>query len=195
YVNGMDYVTNYKIEMAWLGVDSVNIRSYKDLRILRDEMVSCDNISKKSVKEFAEQPSKFNDEWLNEIVTDIHDRVTSKGNYRRSDMHLIVKKYFEDLYGAFEGVYKALKNNGRLVIVIGDSLIAGTYIPTDLLLARMCEQIGFNVEDIEIARDRRSGQRRDFKLRESIVTLIKGEPQKKPKILNDFFQIRGDFPT
>jgi len=192
YVNGMDYVTNYKIEMAWLGINSVKIRSYKDLKKLRDEMVSCDNISKQSVRDFAEQPQKYDDDWLNRIVSDIHDRIISKGTYRRNDMHLIVKKYFEDLYETFEQVYKGLKDNGRFIIVIGDSLIAGTYIPTDLILARMGEKIGFSVEDIEVARERRSGQRRSFKLRESIVTLIKGEPLKRLRQLKSFFEGKGN---
>lgn len=193
YVNGMDYVTNYKIEMAWLGIDSVQIRSYKDLRKLRDEMVSCDNISKQTVRDFTKQAQKYDDDdWLNRIVSDIHDRIVSKGNYRRSDMHLIVKKYFEDLWETFERVYGGLRDNGRFVIVIGDSLIAGTYIPTDLILARMGEKIGFSIEEIEVARERRSGQRRKFKLRESIVTLIKGEPRKKPKLLRDFFEHKSN---
>lgn len=196
YVNGMDYVTNYKIEMAWLGTNSVKIRSYADLRRLRDEMVSCDNISKKVVRDFAKQPQKYeDDDWLNKIVSGIHDRIVSKGNYRRNDMHSIVKKYFEDLYETFERVYRGLKDNRRFVIVIGDSLIAGTYIPTDLILARMGEKIGFSVEDIEVARERRSGQRRDFKLRESIVTLVKGETHRKRKQLRDFFEDKSNIST
>lgn len=196
YVNGMDYVTNYKMEMAWLGINSVKIRSYKDLRKLRDEMVSCDNISKQVIRDFMLKPQKYNDDdWLNKIINNIQDRIVSKGNYRRNDMHGVVKKYFEDLYETFESVYKGLKDNGRFVIVIGDSLIAGTYIPTDLILARMGEKIGFGVEDIEVARERRSGQRRTFKLRESILTLVKGKPLIKTKQLSSFYEAKSNMPT
>lgn len=187
YVNGMDYVTNYKIEMAWLSQSLEKaIKSYKDLQTLRNNMVSCDNISRNTIREFSLRKHRFDDEWLDKIVEDINERVARKGNYRRDDMHLIVKKYFEDLYQTYEHVYEGLREDGRLVIVIGDSLIAGTYIPTDLILARMGEKVGFKVEDIEVARERRSGQRRRFKLRESIITLTKGIPKRKVKQLSDF---------
>ncbi len=174
YANGLDYVTNYKLEMAWLGKAS----SYEDLRKLRDQMVACDNISRTAIREFAKEESRFEDEWLSKIIEDVRLRVQKKGTFRRNDMHLVVKKYFEDLYQTFDKVYEGLDDNGRFVVVIGDSLMAGTYLPTDLILARVGKAVGFNVEDIQIARIRRSGQRRSFKLRETIVTLTKGKVRK-----------------
>jgi hypothetical protein len=60
---------------------------------------------------------------------------------------------------------------GRFVVVVGDSLLAGAYVPGDLLLARLGASEGFRIVSVEVARRRRSGQRRSFELRESIVTL------------------------
>jgi len=181
YVNGMDYVINYKIEMAWLDM----VKSYSELATLKNRMVACDNISRKVIKEFANKNMEVRDEWLLDIVKRIETKITQKGSYRRDDMHLIVQKYFEDLYPVLRNVYEGLKQGGRFVIVIGDSLIAGTYIPTDLILARLAKEIGFKIERIEIARKRRSGQRKSFVLRESVLTLIKGEAC-RPKKLDDF---------
>ncbi|MEM2294351.1 MAG: hypothetical protein QXX41_13850 [Nitrososphaerota archaeon] len=171
YVNGLDYVINYKIEMAWLEL----VGSYEDLYRIKSEMVACDNIPRKVTIKLRGKEPKYTDEWLERIVNEIEKNIKRKVNYRRDDMHLIVRKYFEDLYPIFENVYDALMKNGRFVIVIGDSLIAGVYIPTDLILAKMGIRVGFSIESIEIARERRSGQRHDFKLRESIVILKKGE--------------------
>ena len=42
YMNGLDYVMNYKIEMGWLEF----VRSQKDLKKIKDDMVVCDNVSK-----------------------------------------------------------------------------------------------------------------------------------------------------
>ncbi len=42
----------------------------------------------------------------------------------------------------------------------------------------MGKGIGFNIEEIQVARKRRSGQRRDFELRESVVVLRKGEARR-----------------
>ena len=58
-------------------------------------------------------------------------------------------------------------------MVVGDSLIADVYVPTDLLIAKMGVDLGLGIEKVEKARDRRSGQIRSYTLRESIITLIK----------------------
>lgn len=169
YVNGMDYIINYKIEMAWLDL----VKNYEDLERLKEQMVACDNIPKKVIQEFKGKKWVYHDEWLEEICDQIESRIKRKGSYRRDDMHLIVRKYFEDLYPVFERVYEGLKTGRQFIVVIGDSLIAGVYIPADLLLAKLGQEIGFTIEKIEVARERRSGQRRDFLLRESVVTLKK----------------------
>ena len=169
YVNGMDYIINYKIEMAWLGL----VRDYRDLYEFKKHMVACDNIPKKVTRSFSSTTNSYEDEWLEDIVDRIEKRIKQKGNYRRDDMHIIVRKYFDDIYQIFSKVYDSLKEGGHFVVVIGDSLIAGVYVPADLILARMGKEIGFSIESVEKARQRRSGQRRDFILRECIVTLVK----------------------
>jgi DNA modification methylase len=169
YVNGLDYVINYKIEMAWLDM----VDSYEDLSRLKDEMVACDNVSRFIIRGFSERSHVYEDEWVEEIAGRIAYRINSKEGYRRKDMHNVVRKYFDDVYHVFRNVYRGLKKGARFAVVIGDSLIAGVYIPADLILARIGRDIGFEVESVEIARSRRSGQRRSFKLRESIVILSK----------------------
>ncbi len=168
YVNGMDYVMNYKLDLAWLGF----ARSYADLRRLRSALVACDNLPRSEVDPYrstAEAP----DPWLPPILRQIAENVQRKGSYRRDDMHGVVRRYFSDLVPVLAGVYRALKPAGRFVLVIGDSLLAGTYVPGDLLVARLGVAQGFEVASVEVARTRRSGQRRSFRLRESIVTLVK----------------------
>ena len=85
----------------------------------------------------------------------------------------IVHKYFDDMYIIMKNVVSAIKKNGRFILVIGDSLIADVYVPTDLLLAKIGNELGLSIERIEKARERRSGQIRSYKLRETIVTLKK----------------------
>ena len=169
YVNGLDYVINYKIEMAWLDM----VHSYDELGQLKDEMVACDNVSRSIIRGFSERLDSYEDVWVEEIAERIANRITSKEGYRRKDMHNVVRKYFDDVYRVFRNVYEGLKTGARFIIVIGDSLIAGVYIPADLILAQMAKAIGFKIENVEIARSRRSGQRRSFKLRESVVILSK----------------------
>jgi SAM-dependent methyltransferase len=166
YVNGMDYVMNYKIDLAWLGY----ARSYADLASLRRVEVACDNLPRTETAAHL-RTDEAPDPWLDEILARIRENVLRKGTYRRDDMHGIVRRYFVDLLPVLARLRNALRPGGRLVIVLGDSLLAGTYVPGDLLLARMGARLGFAIESVDVARRRRSGQRRSFELRETVVTL------------------------
>jgi len=169
YMNGLDYVMNYKIEMGWLGF----VNGQKELKSIKDSMVVCDNVSKGLIKRFCDHPSYTNN-WLETIKDNIDRNIKRRGFYRRDDMPGIVQKYFDDLFKVMKNVTASLKSAGRFILVVGDSLIADVYIPTDLLLARIGLDLGLEIEKVEKARERRSGQIRSYRLRESIVILKKG---------------------
>jgi DNA modification methylase len=176
YVNGMDYPTNYKIDLAWLDF----VHSYDELASLRAAMVACDNIPRDTALSFSPPVEVKQDEWVRTVVNSIERNIETKGAYRRHDMGQIVTKYFGDLVPVMQNVLRALKPGGRFVVVNGDSLLAGTYIPGDMIFARLAASIGFIVEGFDIARERRSGQRRGFVLRESWTTLRKPGPLVPP---------------
>jgi hypothetical protein len=91
----------------------------------------------------------------------------------------IVHKYFDDMYKVMKIVIKSLKRNGRFILVVGDSLIADVYVPTDLILAKIGMELGLSIEKIEKARNRHSGQIRNYRLRETVVTLKKDKRESK----------------
>jgi len=169
YMNGLDYVMNYKIEMGWLEF----VQSQRDLKKIKDEMVVCDNVSKGLIRRFYESPATYSNTWIEEIKADIEKNIRRRGTYRRQDMPYIVHKYFDDMYTVMKNVVNSLRSGGRFILVVGDSLIADVYVPTDLLIAKIGSDLGLKIEKIEKARERRSGQIRSYKLRESIITLIK----------------------
>jgi hypothetical protein len=166
YVNGMDYVMNYKIDLAWLGY----ARSYADLAALRSAEVACDNLPRTETLAYRSVSGSI-DPWLDEILPRIRDNVARKRSYRRDDVHAVVRRYFSDLVPVLTNVRNGLAPGGRFVLVVGDSLLAGTYVPADLLTARLGATLGYRIVSVEVARPRRSGQRRSFVLRESVVTL------------------------
>jgi DNA modification methylase len=168
YVNGMDYVTNYKLDLAWLGYSA----SYADLTRLRRRLVACDNLPRADSATLLDI-GRASDPWLREILERIRTNVGRKATYRRDDVHAIVLRYFLDLEPVLRRIRDALKPGGRFHLVVGDSLLAGAYVPGDLLIARLGRSAGLTITSVEIARRRRSGQRRSFSLRESIVTLQK----------------------
>ena len=169
YMNGLDYVMNYKIEMGWLGF----AEGHKQLKHVKDDMVVCDNVSKGLIKKFANNGERYSNDWIENIKKNIKKNIEKRGSYRRPDMPEIVHKYFDDMFDILKNVIPAIKKNGRFILVIGDSLIADVYVPTDLLIAKIGKELGLSIEKIEKARDRRSGQIRSYKLRETIVTLKK----------------------
>jgi hypothetical protein len=166
YMNGLDYVINYKIEMGWLNfADNQN-----ELKKVKDEMVVCDNVSKGLIKNFH---AIYTNEWIEDIKRSIQKNIVIRGKYRRLDMPVIVHKYFDDMYRVFKMVVPRINSDGRFILVVGDSLIADVYVPTDLLIAQIGKDLGLTIEKIEKARNRRSGQIRSYQLRETIITLRK----------------------
>lgn len=166
YVNGMDYVNNYKLDLAWLGY----ARNYADLRRLRERMVACDNLGRAAVAPHL-GTEDVRDPWLREILEQIQLNVARKRSYRRDDAHGVVKRYFLDLKPVLAEVRRTLRPGGRFRLVVGDSLLAGAYVPGDLLTARLGREVGFRIVSVQVARRRWSGQRRNFPLRETVVTL------------------------
>jgi hypothetical protein len=133
-------------------------------------MVACDNLGRAAIRPHL-ATEDVEDMWLREILQQIRSNVGRKRSYRRDDVHGVVKRYFLDLRPVLAGVYRALRPGGRLRLVVGDSLLAGTYVPGDLLTARLGSAVGFRIASVDVARRRWSGQRRSFPLRETIVTL------------------------
>jgi len=73
YVNGMDYVMNYKLDLAWLGY----AHSYADLVALRRAMVACDNLPRGAADAFL-SVEDAPDPWLPEILVHIRANVARK---------------------------------------------------------------------------------------------------------------------
>lgn len=165
YANGMDYVTDYQLEMAWLG-----LIDKEDRTMLRDGMIAYDKTRNGILKDFFNKGEYYQEENLMKIINELES--VSK-NYWKKDIHLVLLKYFDDMYKVLKNTYDILKSEGRFILVLGDSLFNNVYVPADLLIGIMGEKIGYEFESIKIARTRYSGQNRSYKLRETIVTLKK----------------------
>ena len=96
---------------------------------------------------------------VNSIVDDALSDIPEK-IYPLSDiMANYVVKYFNDMYLHLAGMSRILKEgDSRIAYVIGNSYIKGVEVPSDLLLARILEGLGFTVEKIWHLR-KRGGKR------------------------------------
>lgn len=165
YANGIDYVTDYQLEMGWL-----DFIDKEEKAQIRDGMIAYDKTRSTLLKEFYLKNDFYQEEHLMKVINSLEE---ISSDYWKKDIHLVLLKYFDDMYKVLKNTYDILKTGSRFILVVGDSLFKNVYVPADLLIGIMGEKVGFEFESIQIARTRYSGRNRSYKLRETIVTLRK----------------------
>ncbi len=111
------------------------------------------------------------EEWL----AGLHDMpsVRSWIGYNKTD---VVEAYFEDMIKSIEEMHRILKQGGKAAVIVGNAYVNGEIINSDELLAKMAEEIGFHVEEIDVVNKRFALEKRTQKkgiLRESIIVMEK----------------------
>ncbi|NVM53060.1 MAG: hypothetical protein HWN66_05110 [Candidatus Helarchaeota archaeon] len=155
YLNGTNYIRNTKLELALLDF----IKSTLDLVKYHKKLITAGINSVKKDNKI----KKF--EFLKEIMENLTKVAYDKRIPR------MVEGYFSDIYKSLVNIDKFLISGAVGDIVVGDSNFANVHVPTDIFFARICNKIGWDVSQIEIARERRS--KNGSKLRESIIKIIK----------------------
>lgn len=167
YANSFDYTEIYKLEL-WFG-DFV--KEYEDLRELRQSSVRShlNAFSNKHLEQKLTLPE------LEKLL----DELATKELWNKN-IPKMLEMYFSQMFELLTKIYKSLKNNGFCAIVIGNSSYGGVVFPTDLLLAKFAQKIGFEVDKIEVDRFIITSSQQYFEtiesknyLRESIVCLKK----------------------
>jgi site-specific DNA-methyltransferase (adenine-specific) len=174
YANSFDYFESYKLELIFGGYvkpDEMNkartrlIRSYRLNRApeldREEELVGmlCKEIERRI-------PEK--------------EKATGVRDGRTRLVPNMLRGYFADMQKVIEEGYEALAAGGAMHIVVDQSSYLGVPVPTDTILAKIAEDVGFKVKRVTVCRTANtSGQQLKvypylrLLLRESIVTLIK----------------------
>jgi DNA modification methylase len=164
YLNGTNYFRNTKLELWFLGF----IKSEDDLKDYYRKAVAggINNVSKDTAvpRQFAAV----------EEVAKVLDQHTLDNRIPK-----LVRSYFSDMFDVFSSVWKALENDGRFIVDIGDSKFYGVHVPTDKLLINVAEKAGFKVEAIELLARRHS--RDKSPLHQVEITFKKPSNTKKPR--------------
>lgn len=165
YANCFDYCAVYKMEL-WMGGF---VKDYIDFKKLR-------NMAIRSHVNGSLNPKL---DFQYDIINWISEQVNKFKLWDNKIPHMI-KAYFDDMTKVLLTIYRLLKYNSKCAIVIGNSSYKGFLIPTDLVLSIIAENIGFKVEEINIARSLRTSSQQMNKheylkkyLRESIIILNK----------------------
>ena len=165
YANCFDYLEVYKMEV-WLG-DFVD--DYSDFSNYRDVALRSHVNSK-----FSNKIQHFN-----ENVNTISSLIGTY-NIWNKNIPSMLRGYFDDMSEMLKRLHEISNSGSLCAIVVANSGYKGVIVPTDLLLAQIGEAIGYEVENIILARDIRasSQQMKELKaqsnlMRESVILLRK----------------------
>ncbi len=156
YLNGTNYFRNTKLEL-WV-FDYLG--SPRDLRELREAAITA---GINAVQMRGGSGCEFDE------VREVVDKLAASAYDPR--IPVMAASYFRDMRLALGQIWRVLKPDCRCVLVIGDSYFADTHIPTDTLLSRIADSVGFVTEENRIVRSRKS--RGGFPLHESVLVLGK----------------------
>jgi len=150
YLNNYHYVRNTRPQLYWLDF----ITSPGEQKSLETR-----NFGKywQTVRDSPPIPLDFERENLEHTLAQLRATRTDKGAYGGPGWANYVATYFNDCYRFLSVLRRVLRRRGVGVIVIGNSIIQGAEIKTEMVLAEMATQTGFKLEGIHVLRDKRVG--------------------------------------
>ncbi len=157
YLNWVDYTKIYGLELALL-TDSEEI---KELR-------------RKSIRSHVGAEHGRNIKLKSNMIEEVLYKISDKSSPAKQPQ--VVEGYFMDMHMSMESIYRSLREGGKAALVVGNTCLPGITIDTDLILAELAEDIGFEVRGILVANVRWcdvQGIRKERPVRESIVVLEK----------------------
>ena len=89
---------------------------------------------------------------------------------------LTAKAYLSDMRLCLREIYRTLKNGGKAAIVVGQGVFPDRIIESDVLIAKLAEKVGFNVEKRLIVNKRVATKERTIKIGvalESVLQMVK----------------------
>ncbi len=150
YMNNYHYVRNTRPQLFWLSL----VSSPKELRRLEEA-----NFGKywQTVRDSEPLDLKFGHPELSSTLARLRQTRKEKGPYGGPGWANYVAAYFNDCYRFCRVLKRALARRGVTVVVIGNSIIQGHEIKTDLVLADIAHQNGFALVGVQQIRTKRVG--------------------------------------
>jgi hypothetical protein len=137
YCNCFNYIKAYKLEL-WMGGF---IRTYPDIQSLTTMGI-------RSRTETLLDPVV---EPYPPIIEDLV-AIMPPNELWSPQLPDVVRGYFADMQRIMTSIANAIREDGRCIIVIGNSAYGGVLVPSDLLLAQIAASIGLEVEKIVVTR-------------------------------------------
>ncbi len=127
YLNAIDYLRGHKLSLVWMKNSIEKIKNLRATNIGSEVQSSLPN--KKHIKKATKSAGKINN-------------LTSR---QRGSL----VKYVIDMDSACSEISRVLKPRGRVIYVIGDSTIKGTFISNSKVIRNLSEYHGLKLENIK----------------------------------------------
>ena len=152
YLNNYHYNRNTRPHLYWLGY----VQSPRDLKPLE-----LSNFGKywQTVREQDTVALKFSlpNTDLAERLQTLSKVKPERGIYGGKGWANYAASYFNDCYKFAKGIKYALKPGGTALVVIGNSVLQGILIPTDIYFGKIAELVGLELVRIDVPRTTRVG--------------------------------------
>ena len=147
YCNRYDYTRTYALEHAMLGIQE------QELTDLRQKMVSC------TVENREKNLLNLNRDWtpavrscekneLLQLIINYLEYKKTAGELNNNGIPRMVRGYFYEMACVIQDCFRLLKNDGIIFMVNDNVRYAGASISVDLILSKIAEHAGFNIENI-----------------------------------------------
>ena len=147
YCNRYDYTRTYALEHALLGVNEIGLAD------LRQAMLSC------TVENRAKALIDLNPEWQTAIgicdslpllqgILSYLDYKKDKKELNNNGIARMVRGYFYEMACVIQECYRVLDTDGIMFMVNDNVRYAGAAISVDIILSKIAEEIGFQIEKI-----------------------------------------------
>jgi hypothetical protein len=169
YPNEKDYTRSTRLESIVLGF----IENRQDLRKIKSNLLKSNTRTIHKGDSDDSYVARFRS--IQELAREIEDRRTELGKTSGFERlyHRVVKLYFGGMYRHLKELKERLRRGAQLAYVVGDQMsFFRIHIRTGNLLAEIAESLGYEVNSIELWRERLSTSTK-LMLREEVVVLRK----------------------
>jgi len=150
YCNRYDYTRTYALELAALGINEDGIRQ------LRQQMLSCtvENREKDCLADLVGVQTFERGRWIFEAqrllsaICNYFDYLRDENQLNNSGIARMVRNYFWEMTLVILECARVLKPGAPFIMVNDNVRYAGVPIPVDLILSRIAECAGFEVDTI-----------------------------------------------
>jgi hypothetical protein len=150
YLNNYHYVRNTRPQLYWLDfIASPPQQKWLETR----------NFGKywQTVRGASPIPLRFRHRGIQRTIERLRATRAHQGPYGGPGWANYVASYFNDCYRFLNALRRVLRRRGVGVVVVGNSIIQGLEIKTEVVLGEMATAAGFKLEGIHPLRDKRVG--------------------------------------